>query len=85
MSGEAIRQVVRSFLSKTFNTETLSDDADIFALGFVTSLFAMQLVEFLESEFRIAIQSEDLEIENFQSISAVGRFVERKAALTSAA
>lgn len=82
MSGEAIKAAIRGFLSRSFDTDGLADDADIFALGFVTSLFAMQLVEFLESEFTIAVESEDLEIANFESLRAITGFVERKLSTT---
>lgn len=72
---------IRAFLSRFFRTSELADDADIFALGLVNSLFAMQLVLFLEQKFKIAIESDDLEIENFRTINAMARLLERKAAL----
>jgi methoxymalonate biosynthesis acyl carrier protein len=46
--------------------------------GYVNSLFAMQLVAFLESEFHLRIDNEDLEIENFRSVNALVRLVEKK-------
>lgn len=71
---------IKSFFARFFNTENLRDDDDIFQLGFVNSMFAMQLVAFMEKEFGIAVEDEDLDIENFNSVNALARFAERKAA-----
>lgn len=61
----------------------LADDEDIFALGFINSLAALQLVQFLEKEFQIAIEDEDLDLDNFRSLSRMDDLLERK--LTSRA
>ena len=69
---------IRSFFSKFFRTTDLKDGDDIFAQGFVNSLFAMQLVQWLEKEFEIAINDEDLDIQNFNSINAISNLISRK-------
>jgi acyl carrier protein len=56
----------------------LRDDDDIFDLGVANSLFAMQLVNFVETEFSITAEREDLDIANFSSIDALTNFVIRK-------
>jgi acyl carrier protein len=71
---------VRTFLAKHLRNHDLSDEADIFGLGFVNSLFAMQLVMFVEREFGITIENEDLDIENFRTVNAIVKLVEKKAA-----
>jgi acyl carrier protein len=73
---------IRSFFSRFFRTTDLKDGDDIFAQGFVNSLFAMQLVQWLEKEFEIAIKDEDLDIQNFNSINAIANLIERKAGAT---
>jgi len=73
-----MRPVIRGFLEKHFQRVQLRDEDDIFALGFVNSLFALQLVMFVEHEFGISIDDEDLEIENFTSVNAITKLVERK-------
>ena len=67
-----------AFLSRFIRGHELKDDDDIFAMGFVNSLFAMQLVSFLESEFGITVEDEDLDINNFRSISAMLRLLAKK-------
>lgn len=80
MADDGIRPPIRSFMSRAFDGRALGDDDDIFALGFANSLFAMQLVAFVEGEFRIEIDSDDLEIDNFRSVAAISGLVERKMA-----
>ncbi|MDZ8084250.1 MAG: acyl carrier protein [Nostoc sp. DedQUE12b] len=76
-----IKAKIKSFLSKFFGNHDLQPDEDIFALGFVNSMFAMQLVLFVEQEFQIAIENEDLEFENFRTINSITNLVERKTAV----
>jgi methoxymalonate biosynthesis acyl carrier protein len=71
---------IRNFFSRFFRTNALKDNDDIFAQGFVNSLFAMQLVGWLEKEFEIAIKDEDLDIQNFNSIDAIAGLIGRKTA-----
>jgi methoxymalonate biosynthesis acyl carrier protein len=80
-----VRPAIRGFLTRAFRTADLGDDDDIFARGFVTSLFAMQLVMFVEREFGVSIGTEDLDVANFCSVTAMARLVERKRAATVAA
>lgn len=71
---------LRDFLARSFKGHSLADDEDMFALGFVNSLFAMQLVAFIEKEFDIEIANEDLDMDNFRSIRAILDLVGRKRA-----
>lgn len=80
---EDIRAKIRAFLAKFFQNIELQDDQDIFALGFINSLFAMQLVLFVESQFGIEVKDEDLDISNFKSIDVITQLIERKTASSS--
>jgi acyl carrier protein len=78
---EQTKTKIKQFLAKFFGSHQLQDDEDIFALGFVNSMFAMQLVLFIEQEFQVTIENEDLEFENFRTIEAMTTLVERKMAV----
>jgi len=78
MPGDSTMDPIRTFLARSFEGRQLRDDEDIFALGFGNSLFAMQLVSFLERQFGMEIDSEDLEMKNFQTVRAIAELVERK-------
>ena len=73
-----VRQRIREFIERHVRQRNFDDDVDIFALGFVNSMFAMQLVLFVEGDFGIKVEDEDLEIDNFKSVNAIGDLVERK-------
>jgi acyl carrier protein len=72
------RDAIRSFLSRFFRGHALVDDEDIFALGFVNSLFAMKLVSFIEAELGVRVEQEHLDIDNFRTVNAMVAFVERR-------
>ena len=69
---------IKEFLSRFFKNHDLKPDEDIFALGFVNSLLAMQLVAFVEKEFGVAVGDEDLDLDNFRTINAIAGLVARK-------
>jgi len=69
---------IGEFLSRFFRNHDLRDDEDIFELGFVNSLLAMQLVLFVEKEFSVRVDSDDLDLDNFRSIRAISNLVARK-------
>jgi methoxymalonate biosynthesis acyl carrier protein len=72
------KQQIREFVSRFVRGHELGDGEDIFATGFVNSMFAMQLVQFVETTFGITVESDDLDIDNFRSIDAIAALVERK-------
>ncbi|GGA37496.1 hypothetical protein GCM10007416_08020 [Kroppenstedtia guangzhouensis] len=74
-----IRQYIRSNLV-TFDAmgTEFTDDDNIFEKGFVNSLFAMQLLTFIETEFNITVDNDDLDIVNFSTVNNMVRLVEKK-------
>lgn len=78
MENNEIKERVKKFLSKHFVNYDLKDDEDIFSLGFVNSLFSMQLVMFIEKEFKITIGNEDLDLKNFKTINAITELIVSK-------
>jgi len=83
MDTHHIKDTVRPFLVKYIKTAPLSDDDDFFQKRFVNSLFAMQLVLFLEKEFRIHMVDADLVIDNFRSLNAIAALIMRKHGVTA--
>jgi methoxymalonate biosynthesis acyl carrier protein len=78
MGADEIRQKTKAFMAIHFKNYDLQDEDDIFSLGFVNSLFAMQLVMFVEKEFQLKVQDDDLLIDNFRTINAVLDLVQRR-------
>lgn len=75
---------VRDFLASRIKDHELRDDDDFFARGFVDSMFAMQLVLFLEKEFAISIDGSEMRIDNFKTVNAITDIVSRKTAASAA-
>ena len=78
VADDHIEKPVFAFIEGRFPDIELGPEDDIFALGFVNSLFAMQLVMFVEKEFGVAVEDEDLDLDNFRSVDAIARLIERK-------
>ena len=75
-----VKETVRKFINNSINIDGLGDDENLFESGIVNSLFAVQLMTFVERSFGIEIGMEDLDVENFKSVSATATFINRKSA-----
>ena len=72
------KEAVRNFIVGSISVEHLRDDDDLFESGLVNSLFAVQLMTFIEKTFAIEVGADDLDIKNFQSVDAATDFVLRR-------
>ena len=75
---EGIKQTIRRFLLASINIPELNDEDNLFELGIVNSLFAVQLMTFIEKTFDLEVEMDDLDIENFKSLNATTAFVMKK-------
>lgn len=75
---DQIRDFVMKHLTVYEDDHVLGDDDNIFALGFVDSVFAIQLVCFVEETFEVKVIDADLDIDNFSSVNRIVEFVNRK-------
>jgi acyl carrier protein len=81
MSTEAekgIKETVRDFILRSIIIRKLDDDDNLFESGIVNSLFAVQLLTFIERTFAIEVGIDDMDVENFKSLNATTAFVLRK-------
>ncbi|WP_031108464.1 acyl carrier protein [Streptomyces sp. NRRL S-146] len=83
MTDDIVKSV-RQFIGEHVQDGELGDDHDIFATGSVSSLFAVQLVMWVERSFGITVHPTDLDIENFRTVNHVVRFVEARRAAAPA-
>ena len=79
-SGEenGIKETVKRFILSSINFTHLDDDDNLFESGIVNSLFAIQLMTFIEKTFSIEVEMDDMDIENFKSLNATTAFVLKK-------
>jgi acyl carrier protein len=78
VQASGIKESVKQFILRSVNIPHLKDDDNLFESGIVNSLFAVQLMTFVEKHFAIEVEMEDLDIENFKSLNATAAFVARK-------
>jgi methoxymalonate biosynthesis acyl carrier protein len=73
-----IREFIESNLV-VFNEEAKFTDSDnIFEMGFVNSLFAMKLLTYIEKEFNISVENDEMEIANFSSVNNIVGLISKK-------
>ena len=65
------KQIIRDFFKEKRKKEVPADDVNLFENGFVDSLFAIEIVLFLEREFKIQIKNKDITKENFKDIDHI--------------
>lgn len=74
------KQRIRTFIAEHVPDVQVDDDEDLFAAGYVNSLFAVQLVMWVERTFGLHAEDKDLDFANFSTINAVAAFVDGKRA-----
>ena len=78
LDAKGIKETVKRFISSSISIAKLDDDDNLFESGIVNSLFAVQLMTFIEKTFAIEVGTDDLDIENFKSLNAITAFVLQK-------
>lgn len=76
------RAKIRTFIQNNlvvFDDEAVFADSDnIFEKGFVNSLFAMQLLNFVQQSFAIELTDDEIDLKNFSSIDNMIALLTRK-------
>jgi len=73
-----LRRQVRQFIQDSFLVDEFADDDSFLANGIIDSLGVMQLVSFVETEFKVRVPEGDLVPDNFDSVSRVCEYVRRQ-------
>ncbi|RDI60315.1 acyl carrier protein [Nocardia pseudobrasiliensis] len=79
------RTELHDFTATRFPGGQLRDDQDIFNSGYVNSLFAMELVMFIEQRLDSRIPNDELRLDNFRTVEAMLALVDRLTARTEVA
>ncbi len=66
-----------SFCEENHKAEGLSYDTELLKSHHVNSLFALQIVLFVENEFGIKLGRKEITEKNFHSINAIAELVEK--------
>lgn len=77
---------LRDFIVKQFavaQRADLADDDSLIERGIIDSMGVLELVTFVESEFDIVLEDDEVAGDNFESIETLAAFVTSKLALLS--
>jgi acyl carrier protein len=78
LSPDAVSQELCDFLHDALRQPVQIDD-DIFALGMANSMFALELIVFIETRYGLTLEGEDLTRDNFRSAQAMSQLVMKHA------
>ena len=73
-----MKENIRQFIGRLVSGKDFKDDTNIFDRGLVNSLFAMQLIAFIEEECDITVENEDIDIQNFKDVNSIVKLIESK-------
>jgi acyl carrier protein len=83
----SLQQEIKDFVVENFlfgEEKGLTENSSFIKEGIVDSTGIMQLVSFIQDQYRIAIEDEELVPENLDSIAKVSAFIELKRRLAAA-
>lgn len=73
-----VKEIIRNFIGRFIKRGNVGDDDNLFEQSGINSLFAMQLILFLEKEFDVTLDDDELNLERISSVNAIANLVESK-------
>ena len=77
-NGKALHDRIAKVFTDRLNTDVPSVDTDLFETGILDSLRFVELLAALEESFGVRVSVEELEIDDFRTLSRIAQFVEAK-------
>ncbi|MFY9271331.1 MAG: acyl carrier protein [Candidatus Manganitrophaceae bacterium] len=85
--GNSIKERLCAFITDTFlfgdTSKTLGDEESFLEKGIIDSTGVVHLVSFVEEVFGITVNDEEILPENFDTISRLTRFVQKKSGVVT--
>jgi acyl carrier protein len=80
--ADDLKQSIRQFIETSFlfreSRDGLADTESLLDAGLIDSTGILELVSYLESEFGIVVQDEEIVPENLDSVGQIAAYVDRK-------
>ncbi|MFN0085082.1 MAG: acyl carrier protein [Blastocatellia bacterium] len=70
---------INEFLSRRIHVEPPTFDTDLMESGLLDSLTLVELMTGLEEEFGVTISFDEIELDNFRSVTRISEFVSQRA------
>jgi acyl carrier protein len=83
METEEIQTDVRRFIRTNFIFSldaALQDDQSLLGTGIIDSTGVLELIAYLEKQYQVSFEDNELIAENFDTVQAITRFLETKRA-----
>lgn len=71
---------VAKYIHTLTNQDNIGGDLNLFESGLISSLDVLDLITFVEEEFKFNISEDDIGVENFGTINCLVAFIEKQAA-----
>ncbi len=81
MSEQKYSNLIRSFIVDNFlfgDDSQLNNDTPLFEKGIVDSTGVLELVSFIEENYKVTILDDELVQDNFSSINSIEKFLQNK-------
>ncbi len=82
-----MRNTIKQFILNQFlpgeNPDALTADTPLISGGILDSLATLRLVVFLEKEFNIQIEAYEADVDHFNTLELINRFIDTKVAARS--
>ena len=79
-----IANTIRDFILKQYlpgeSPENLRDDMPLRSSGVLDSLATLSLISFIEEQYKIEVEAHETDVDNFDRIADMVKFIERKRA-----
>lgn len=72
-----VSEILLDFFKNEKKINDIDENTDLFREGHVNSLFALEMVVFLEKTFSFKIPRKEMKKDNFKSVAAMASLVER--------
>ena len=79
-NGNALETSVKRLFAEHLDVEVPAPDTDLFETGILDSLRFVELLAILEEAFGMQVSVEELELDDFRSLSRIAGFVAQKRA-----
>lgn len=75
---KALHDRIAKLFTDRLNTDVPTVDTDLFETGILDSLRFVELLAALEESFGLRVSVEELEIDDFRTLSRIAQFIEAK-------
>ncbi len=88
MNEQNVLEQARDFVIENFmymrKIKTIGDDESLLRTGVISSLGMMEVVEWVESNFGVSVDPDEITEQNFDTLRGIARFVASKANVQAA-